>query len=343
MPLLASSAALKLVIRSLDPVVTGFPNLVAARSARGASYHRLWLNSAPVQVQRFRAADYTYAARFVLRLAEGVERGDAIARHRARRDYIEILRREEIAGTLANLALLESYGRRHRRAQRQAERAASISPADAAIQNNRGVVLALSGQLEAALSVFDCAASLVLDRDPATAFNRAKVAALLGTADRVARLESYLELDASSGWSCEARRLLGESPTRESLTRVPAPEVRPGIALGTGLEQTIARLGPSRDQVQRHDLLVLQYLQHGLRLVFERHRGAILIELFAAQAGELHGVRVGDRVTAIGDRWGPPSERGSEHVVYWTGRWGIGVEYGGRDGTIEALSLESAG
>ena len=324
-------------------MVAGFPNLVAARSARAASYHRLWLNSAPVQVQRFRAAHHTYAARFVLRFAEGVERGDAIARHRARRDYIEILRREEIAGTLASLALLECYGRRHRRAQRQAARAASMSPADAAVQNNRGVVLALSGQLEAALSVFDRAASLALEPDPATAFNRAKVAALLGTADRVAQLESYLELDVSSGWSREARRLLGESPTREPVGRVPTPEVRPGIALGTGLEQTIARLGPSGDQVRRHDLLVLQYREHGLRLVFGRHRGAILIELFAAQAGELHGVRVGDRVTTIGDRWGPPSERGSEHVVYWTGRWGIGVEYGERDGTIETMSLESAG
>ena len=156
-------------------------------------------------------------------------------------------------------------------------------------------------------------------------------------------MESYLELDPSSGWSIEARRLLGVSPIRDLLDRVPAPEVRPGIALGTGLEQTIARLGPSRDQVRRHDLLVLQYREEGLRLVFGRRRGAILIELLAAQAGELHGVRVGDRVTAIGDRWGPPSERGSEHVVYWIGRWGIGVEYGGREGTIEALSLESAG
>lgn len=344
MPLLASSAALKLVIRSLDPVVTGFPHLVAARAARATSYHRLWLNSAAVQVQRFRAAHHAYAARFIPRLTEGIERGDAIARYRARRDYLEILRQEEMAEALAGLALLESYGRRHRRAQRQAERAATLSPVDAGIQNDRGVVLALAGQLEAARCVFEGAANLGLGRrDAAPAFNRAKVAALLGTADRVALLETYLELDASSGWSNEARRLLGDSPSRVSLHRVPAPEVRPGVALGTGLEQALARLGPSRDQVCRHDLLVLQYPERGLRLVFGRRRGAIMIELLAAHSGDLHGVRVGDAVAAIGDRWGPASERSGEHAVYWIGRWGIGVEYGGEDGKIETLSLESAG
>lgn len=343
MPLLASSAALKLAIRSLDPVVATFPNLVAARAARAGFYHRLWLNTAPVQVQRFRAARHTYASRFVPSLSEGIDRGDVLALHRARRGYAEVLEREEIPGAMANLALLESYSRRGERAERRARRAAALSAEDVGIHNNLGVVLALSGDFKAAQPVFDRAGGLAPDKnDPALAFNRAKIAALLRTPDRALLLENYLRLDSTSGWSNEARRLLGVTPSPVLQYLVPVPEVQPGVALGTGPEQTMARLGPSRDHVTRNDLLVLQYPKRGLRLVFSRRRGAILIELLSVEAGAVHGVRVGDPVGMIGDRWGHPSERGTDHLVYWIGRWGIGVEYDRTEGRIDGLSLASA-
>lgn len=342
MPLLASSPVLKLAIRSLDPVVAAFPSLMAARVARATAYHRLWLNSAPVQVQSFRATLHTYAARFASPAIRHGTIGDAIALHRARREYGAILECEEIGEVMAGMALLDAYSGRYRRARTLMRRAVALS-ADPILLNDQGVVLALSGRLHDALSIFDTG----LERSAGTGslalmFNRAKAAALVRRPDGRTSLERYLERDEVSGWSNEIRRLLGLEPRRGLQPSIRTPEIRPGLALGIGAAETVARLGGTENRVAKSDSLMLSFAREGLRLLFARRRGAVSIDLLTRSAGEVHGVRVGDPVDAIQERFGPLAESGSDHLVFWSGAWGIGVEFDPDRREIVTLSIAAA-
>jgi tetratricopeptide (TPR) repeat protein len=342
MPLLTSAPVLRLAIRNLDPVVATFPSLVAARLARATAYHRLWLNSAPVQVQGFRAALHTYAARFALSAVRPGDMGDAMALHRARRDYGAILEGEEIPAVLSGRALLEAYCGRYRRARNLIRRAVALSP-EPILLNDQGVVLALSGSLHEALAVFDAG----IERGPAPGllallFNRAKAAALVRRSDRIEVLRQYLEWDALSGWSNEIRRLLGMAPLRTLQASIRIPEIRPGLALGIGAAETLARLGEAENQSSRCDSLMLTFGRGGLRMLFARRRGAVAIDLLSRAAGDVHGVRVGDSVAAIKERFGSVAEIGDDHLVFWSGAWGIGVEFDGDNREIESISVVAA-
>lgn len=323
-------------------MVATFPSLVAARLARATAYHRLWLDSAPVQVQGFRAAAHTYAARFATGAGRHGDIGDAMALHRARRDYGTILESEEIAEVLAGRALLDAYCGRYRRARSLIGRAVALS-SDPVTLNDQGVVLALSGRLHQALSVFDaglerCAGPGAL----ALMFNRAKAAVLVRRPDRHTGLKRYLEHDEVSGWSNEIRRLLGLEPRRSLQPSIRIPEIRPGLALGIGAAETVARLGDTENRISKCDSLVLSFAREGLRMLYARRRGAVSIDLLTRSAGEVHGIRVGDPVGAIQERFGPLAESGRDHLVFWSGAWGIGVEFDPDRREIVTLSVAAA-
>ena len=340
MPLLTSNTELDLAIERLDPLIAGFPTLLAARHARATAYHRKWLNTVPVQVQRVRASLYTYTARFCPWLTGGTGVGDGLALHRARRDYAAIVDREVIPGTLANLALLDAYAGLFRLALRRARRAARLAPDDPQVRNDLGAVLFLAGDPVAAQEVFLEAEGLPRAReDAAVAFNLARCAFHFGETGAAARLGWYLELDPCSDWRREALILSGEAPDVEGRCLRSAPAVRPGVTLGSSPESVRSGLGAADSTTRRGEVTVSRFEPAGLSIVFSRSRGAVLIELRRPDAGEVDGIRVGEPLRCARARWGFPAERGEGHQVFWNGEWGVGVELD-RDGErIAGLSL----
>jgi tetratricopeptide (TPR) repeat protein len=338
-PLLCSTLHLDLAIERMDPVISRFPSLVSARHARATAYHRKWLNTAPVQTQQLRSSLYTYTARFVPWLTQGAEIGDALALHRARRDYAAILDREIIPGTMANLALLDAYAGNPAQAKRRALEAARLAPADPGVLNNLGVIHFLLGDRPAAADLFARAARFTAAcLDPVTAFNRAKSTSLLGGAGARELLERYLDMDPGSDWRREALSLLGRPGEVEGRSSRRPPQVLPGLSLGAQLGDVEQRYGSPSRLVNWRDLAVISYDHLGLELTLTNARGVILIDLRRPGLGSIEDVGVGESVWAVQSRWGWPAERGEGYLVYWRGEWGVGIEHDDRD-RITMLSL----
>lgn len=102
------------------------------------------------------------------------------------------------------------------------------------------------------------------------------------------------------------------------------PPLVAGIRLGDSLTQVRSVLGTPTEYRQlvggAHELV---YWPPGLAVVTTPDQGAALIGLLSAEAPELAGVRVGDPVPYLVQRWGPPHRRSGVRAAYQAGAWGI--------------------
>jgi tetratricopeptide (TPR) repeat protein len=337
-PLLCSTTQLDRAIERLDPVIAQFPGLISARYARGTAHLRKWLNSAPIQAQQLRSGPLTYCSRFASGTVGEPQVADTLALHRARRDFAAILERELLPRTMAHLAVLEAYAGCLSSALKRAEQALRLVPEDPAVRNQLGVIRFLAGDVTSAASDFEHAAQFGEPRVPWLLFNRAKCAALLGEIVAKGLLREYLRIDLTTDWRREILELLGEPLDVAGHMMRDPPSVFPGLTLQTLPEQIIQRYGaPAREERWR-GFLLWHYDALGLDLVLCPARGTIHLELCQVRSGEIEGIQVGDPVRAAMGQWGSPVESGEGQLVFWTGEWGIGLEYDTRR-TIVTLSL----
>jgi hypothetical protein len=97
-----------------------------------------------------------------------------------------------------------------------------------------------------------------------------------------------------------------------------------GIRLGDSLAHVRSVLG-SPTEYRRlvggaHELV---YWPPGLAVITTDAQGVALIGLLSPEAPEVAGVRVGDPVPHLVQRWGPPHRRSSQRIAYQAGAWGI--------------------
>jgi hypothetical protein len=83
----------------------------------------------------------------------------------------------------------------------------------------------------------------------------------------------------------------------------------------------------------------LFYGARGLRLTYAAADGLRLIYLDTRQAGDIGGVRVGDRRADVIARWGSPTQSDGEMARFIVGGWAIVVAYDGNLNRVVGLGL----
>ena len=336
------NAELDLAIALLDSVIRDFPTLLAARHARGAAFHRKWLNSMPVQAQIVRSSLFTFGAHFLPSIRGAP--GDTTSLLRAQQEYEAVLAADSLPGTLANLAILDAYSGRRAVALRRAERAGALAPDEPQIRNNLGVVRFLTGDVKGAEAEFRRALEAQGAReDPAVVFNLGKTQTLLHDSAARATFEAYLQLDSASAWSAVAKRLLGRLPEVATPTSAPPPPVVAGITLGLPGDSVVRALGPPDSVRDWPRGAIWRYAAKGLTLFVGSHQGVTALQLDTSEAGDIDGVRVGDSIQVARRRWGWPSERQDRFLIYGRAGWMIGVRLGDPNGRILRLEIAAAG
>lgn len=344
--LIRSNTELDEAIGLLDTVLEHFPDLLAARHARGSAYHRKWLNTVPIQFQQLRASFPTFS----YRLIGGIrgEPGDVSLLERARADYETVLAVERIPVTMASLALLDIYMGRATRARELAARAAELAPEDPEILNNVGVVRFLAGDPEAAADAFQRAMAASETPPASLVFNLGTTLLALGEEAGRELLYEYVKNDATPGWRQMALRLLqSDDPSVELPPAQPAGETGPvtepgtgpvteteppevaGLALGMAFDQALSGLG---EPVQTRELEsggTVHSFESGLVAQTDAADRVVAIGLLLPESGSLLGLRVGDSVDSVDDALGPPSDRDSWGMYYDRGSWYIAVGYTG--------------
>jgi hypothetical protein len=136
----------------------------------------------------------------------------------------------------------------------------------------------------------------------------------------------YMKIDWSDEETPSSRtppRALTPRGSAPWSTTDPPPLVA-GIRLGDSVTHVRSVLGPPtshRRLVGGADELV--YWPAGLAVVTTPDQGVAMIGLLTPDAPELAGVRVGDPITRLVQRWGPPSSRGRDRAAYRFGAWGV--------------------
>jgi len=99
-----------------------------------------------------------------------------------------------------------------------------------------------------------------------------------------------------------------------------APPQVAGIRLGDGLVRLEAVLGrPSGTQKLGDEALVFTYRQRGVQIIYASLDGAAIIFLQTREAGDIGGVRLGDRREEVLARWGKPSSVQGPTAYYRAG------------------------
>jgi predicted Zn-dependent protease len=345
--LINTNTELKLAVALLDSVLVDFPALLAAQHARAAAYHRMWLNTVSVRNLQVRGSLYTYGARILPGIRGAGIPGDTVLHARARAAYQAVLRREELPGTLSNLALLDAYAGRNSAALQGAGRALELVPDDPQLLNNLGVVRFLSGDRAGALDAFRRTLALQgSDEDPAVVFNLGKTQAVLQDPAARATLQGYLGFGERSAWADEAAALLGRAPAApESTGPAPKPPVVQGVSPGMSGGEVIRVLGPPAGRAQQSQGQIWHYPALGLSVGIswaDREEAGLgghvrFVALLRAEAGEVDGIRVGTSLTVARQRWGWPAERGPSFLLFNRGNWLSGIDYGDPHGAVLRL------
>jgi predicted Zn-dependent protease len=330
----------------LDRVLRDFPTLQAARHARAVVLAQQWVAGTPARQLRVRPSLPAYDARFFT-LIRGA--GDATVPAPVRNAFAELFHADAHPYTLSNLAVLDAYSGELAAARQRAVLAAERTPDDASVQNNLGVVLFLAGRPVEALRAFERAERAAGDQImPAIAFNVARASAATGdTAVALRLLARYLRGDSRSRWADEARglqrELSGGRVAADPAAPAPVAGFPPrvaGVLLGDSRSQVIAELGEPATEETEEAGVVWRYPARRIMLFMEPGPGVTLIVLEARLAGEIGGVRVGDRAADAMARLGGassvhPTNNGIAYA-YDRGSWSLILHV--RGGVIHAVA-----
>ncbi len=117
-----------------------------------------------------------------------------------------------------------------------------------------------------------------------------------------------------------------------------APPVA-GIRLGDGLVRIEAVLGkPSATQKLGNGVTVFTYRQRGVEVIYASLDGAAIVYLLTREAGDIHGVRLGDSRAEVVARLGKPPSVSGPMAIYPAGNWGVLVKLG-EDDTVKQLGI----
>jgi len=119
-----------------------------------------------------------------------------------------------------------------------------------------------------------------------------------------------------------------------------APPTVAGIDLGDDRDKVLSVLGePTSIQTLGDGVEALGYEALGLVVTWARLDGVAVIDLRTRDAGDIGGVRVGDRVESVIGRWGPPHQGGEGVGLYLVDEWAIVVRTDEVAERVSALSL----
>jgi len=336
--LIRTNTELDGAIALLDTVLTDFPDLLAARHARGVAYHQKWLNSVPIQTQQVRASLVTYPAHFLPSI-KGAPGDPALLRH-ARADYEAVLAVQLWPLTQSNLALLDAYGGDFPNALERGEQATQAQPTNWKVLNNYGVALYLAGRLDSALATFRRGVTVLGVETPTLAFNIARTLAAQRAPGANAALERYLAKDGSSEWRKEALTLLGRADDRPGAGMEKAPSIVAGITLGSSFDEVVAALGRFQSASRSGDGAMYRYPESGIGLFLVPRFGVTALSVFERQTGAIDGVSVGDPWSNVTAKWGSPAETSESGTAYFPrGTW---TAYAKADdaGTVELVGMK---
>jgi predicted Zn-dependent protease len=318
--LIESNTELDAAIALLDTVLTDFPDLLAARHARGVAYHQKWLNTVPIQTQQLRGSLVTYAAHFLPSI-KGAP-GDAALLQHARADYEAVLAVQLWPLTQSNLALLGAYSGDLPNAIERGDLAVRAQPASWTVLNNYGVVLYLAGRLDSALATFRRGVTALGGENPTLAFNVARTLAAQRAPGASAALERYLSIDGSSEWRKEALTLLGRADDRPGAGLEKAPSTVAGITLGSTFDEVVAALGRFGSASRSGEGAIYRYPDSGIGVFVIPRFGVTAVTVFERQTGAIDGVSVGDPWSTVTAKWGSPAETSESGVAYFSrGTW----------------------
>lgn len=318
--LIRTNTELDGAIALLDTVLTDFPDLLAARHARGVAYHQKWLNTVPIQTQLVRASLVTYPAHFLPSI-KGAP-GDAALLQHARADYAAVLAVQLWPLTQSNLALLDAYGGDFAKALERGEQAAQAESVSWKVLNNYGVVLYLAGRLDSALATFRRGVTVLGLETPTLAFNIARTLAVQHAPAANAALERYLTRDRTSEWRKEVLTLLGRADDRPGAGMEKAPSIVAGITLGSSFDEVVAALGRFQSASRSGDGALYRYPESGIGVFLIPRFGVTALTVFERQTGAIDGVSVGDPWGNVTAKWGAPAETSESGVAYFPrGTW----------------------
>jgi len=121
-----------------------------------------------------------------------------------------------------------------------------------------------------------------------------------------------------------------------------APPVVAGIRLGEAREAVIARLGaPNNQNVPGGKPFGQEYFLNydKLSALGMPNDGISVILLRTPQAGDIDGLRVGQTVSALVDRWGAPPDQDGVTGIYAAGTWAVVVKLDQARKHIASLQL----
>lgn len=105
------------------------------------------------------------------------------------------------------------------------------------------------------------------------------------------------------------------------------PPLVAGIRLGDGrmrLEKVLGK--PSQTEKLGEEALVFTYRQRGLQVIYASLDGVAIIYLQTRAAGDVGGVRLGDKLQDVLARWGDPPSVSGPLAIYRAGIWGVFVK-----------------
>ena len=118
-----------------------------------------------------------------------------------------------------------------------------------------------------------------------------------------------------------------------------APPPVAGIRLGEARPRFEEVLGqPTDTQKLGADGLALTYQQRGVQVLYAPADGAAVIYLLTRAAGDIGGVRLGDKGDDVMDRWGQPTTVAGPMAIYRAGEWAVFVKLG-EDQKVKQLCL----
>lgn len=340
--LIRNNIELERAVALLDGVLDHFPDLLAARHARGVAYHRMFLNRVPIQAQQVRVSMPTYEAYFLPAVRAGIDSSTMELAKRARLDYRTVLELEYLPYAIANLATLECYFGNWEFAIRAAEFADSVQPNDPQILNNLGAVQFYSGSESVSKQTFGGALALAGRQDSIPIlFNLGKTLYVLEDPAAEQALRAYLELDRSSQWRWEACEMLGFScePLVADTSGLGATVA--GVRLGGDLNSAIAVLGEPERTTAIQGAEWLHYDWRGISVLAVPEKGITFIQLDRPEAGSIEGLRVGDPFADVYAKLGVPVHVDQSWQIFKVGGHNVLAALESFDGTprIKAIAM----
>lgn len=120
-----------------------------------------------------------------------------------------------------------------------------------------------------------------------------------------------------------------------------APPPLAGVTLGQSRAEVERVLGtPERTtMLEAEDVVRLQWARKGVDVVVSRLDGAAIVTLTRRDAGAIDGIRVGDSLDAVIQRWGMPQQRVGGDGVWRVGDWDVIVRPATSKPVVTGLTL----